>query len=258
MSSSREWEAYFIPGTQTLRNKFVTDAEPYGVSDQRTLEVLERRFARLRMIELEQNPIDGDFDYDHMKAIHRYIFQDVYEWAGQERTVSMSKEGHRYWPAGPGLKVAADHRYELLAAANFLRGLERADFVAELAEHWAEINVVHSFREGNTRSQFVFFDCLSRRAGWNLDVAAFGEGGSLREPFVQARFEAQRTGESEALRQVLDRAITPLQGSKVESESAESMRVSRLRLSQGVSQAKLSSVEKDLMNKIVRQEKERE
>ena len=52
------------------------------VDSERALRALEEHWASLRLIELQDNPILGLFDYDHMKAIHRHIFQDVYEWAG--------------------------------------------------------------------------------------------------------------------------------------------------------------------------------
>lgn len=87
MSEDPSWDEYFIPGTQVLRNKFTGGGElPYGVDSERALQALEEHRATLRLIELRDNPILGLFDYDHMKAIHRHIFQDVYEWAGVERT----------------------------------------------------------------------------------------------------------------------------------------------------------------------------
>ena len=90
MSEDPSWDEYFIPGTQVLRNKFTGGGElPYGVDSERALQALEEHRATLRLIELRDNPILGLFDYDHMKAIHRHIFQDVYEWAGVERTTPM-------------------------------------------------------------------------------------------------------------------------------------------------------------------------
>ena len=44
---------------------------------------MEERITAVRLTELAERPIEGRFDYDHMKAIHRYLFQDVYEWAGK-------------------------------------------------------------------------------------------------------------------------------------------------------------------------------
>lgn len=103
-----------------------------------------------------------------MKAIHRYIFQDVYEWAGQERVAPV---GEFMVKTGP--------------------------------------DVVHSFREGNTRSQFVFFSRLAGQAGWRLEPAGFAPGTPGRDEFVAARFFSQATGSNEHLVRVLAREITP-------------------------------------------------
>lgn len=75
----RNWDDYFIPGTRTLRNLFVSDEEPFGVEDPEKLRVLESVNTEFRLNELATNPLPGNFDYAHMKAIHRHIFQDVYE-----------------------------------------------------------------------------------------------------------------------------------------------------------------------------------
>lgn len=125
----RTWDDYFIPGTSVLRNKFTAPGKPYGETDPDKLRTLEEATAHSRIQELVAHPIEGRFDYDHMKAIHRYIFQDVYEWAGQERVAPvgefMVKTGpdvvhypvgdpaapqvpYRYYPAGPALSEAAE------------------------------------------------------------------------------------------------------------------------------------------------------
>lgn len=78
------------------------------------------------------------------------------------------QQGHAYYPAGPALTAAAEAEYARIAGANYLRGMERGAFVTELAERWGELNVVHSFREGNTRTQFAFFSQLCTQAGYRL------------------------------------------------------------------------------------------
>ncbi|KAF0257242.1 Fic/DOC family protein [Clavibacter michiganensis] len=178
------------------------------------LTQLEEAATALRTGELADEPIDGVFDYPHMKAIHRHIFQDVYDWAGEERVAPvgsfMTKDGHSYYPAGPTLTEAAEAQYRQLAAKDLLRGLERPDFVHELAEIWGELNVIHSFREGNTRTQFVFFSQLAEQAGYRIESSRFAVGSPLREQFVEARFHSQDTGSNARLEEVLGRAIVPL------------------------------------------------
>lgn len=48
---------------------------------------------------LEDTPIEGAFDFDHYKAIHRFLFSDLYDWAGEVRTVNISKKGTQFTPA---------------------------------------------------------------------------------------------------------------------------------------------------------------
>lgn len=227
----RTWEDYFIPGTSVLRNKFTTPGNPYGEPDAVKLRLLEEGYASSRILELAQTPIQGNFDYAHMKAIHRYIFQDIYEWAGQERVAPlgtfMVKSGpdvvhyplgdptapqmsYQYYPAGPVLGQAANEQYRRLSKMDLLRGLDHETFVAELAEIWGELNVIHSFREGNTRTQFVFFSQLSEQAGWKLDPALFAPSTPACKEFVAARFYSQATGSNQRLAAALRPAIVPL------------------------------------------------
>ncbi len=190
---------------------FTGPGQPYGESDPGALQKLEEQFTSIRLAELRSAPIQGRFDYDHMKAIQGYVLQDVYEWAGQERTapnVPMTKEGNAYYPAGPALTAAAEDQYARIARANYLQGMDRDEFVTELPERWGELNVVHSFREGNTRSQFVLFSQLCDQAGYQLDTEAFRPGNPLRDEFIQARFHGQDTGNNTRLAAVLDKALT--------------------------------------------------
>lgn len=216
MAKHYEWGDYYIPGTHVLRNLFTSPEKQYGETDPAILKQLEEFTVSIRMGTLARQPIRGNFDFAHMKAIHGFLFQDVYEWAGQERTAPsfwdprMSKEGHRYFPAGAPMLEQANRLYRGLAAKNYLAGLSREEFVCEYAELWNELNVVHAFREGNTRTQFVFFRQLAEHAGYQLDADAFAVGEPLRDEFVEARFEGQDTGRSDRLAEVLSKAIKPL------------------------------------------------
>lgn len=216
----RAWDDYFIPGTTVFRNKL-------GATDAADLAAREEFAAQVRLVELAEDPVHGRFDYDHMKEIHRRIFQDVYGWAGQERVgpdTRMTKDGpdvvnyalgdpaaptvaYGYYP-GPGIASAAEHQYRLLEREQRLTGLPREQFVERLAEHWGELNTIHAFREGNTRAQFVFFSELTDNAGYRLDAGRFHIGAPLREEFVAARFYNQATGRSDRLAGVLNQAVT--------------------------------------------------
>ena len=87
MSSTTESsDPYLYPGTTVLRNL-------RGITDPQQLEEFEARSTHRRLAELIEAPVSGEFDVTHLKAIHRYIFHDVYKWAGEFRT--------GVWPSGP-------------------------------------------------------------------------------------------------------------------------------------------------------------
>ena len=194
------WKDYFIPGTTVLKNLL-------GTTDAEELRLLEEKLVFLRISELQHEPLEGSFDYQHFKAIHRHLFQDVYEWAGQESTAPtdqfMVKAGHAYYPAGPELTKAANKIFAGLARDNLLCDMTLEEFVPKLAEVWGELNVVHSFREGNTRTQTVFFAFLVDNAGFALDVERLAVDSELRERFIAARFHSQDTDDNAQLARVL-------------------------------------------------------
>lgn len=75
------------------------------IRDAQTLHDFERGRTALRHIELDVIPIKGNFDLEHLKAIHKHLFQDVYSWAGQLRTVNIGKNGFRAAIQGGGVRV---------------------------------------------------------------------------------------------------------------------------------------------------------
>src|SRR5260370_26094427 len=82
-------DPYTYPGTDVLRN--ILD-----VRDPQHLAAFEANATAARLIELDAAPLEGRFDVAHLKAIHRYIFQDVYPWAVEFRTINISKGGHLF------------------------------------------------------------------------------------------------------------------------------------------------------------------
>ena len=87
----RLWEEYLYPGTNTLKNKL-------GITDYEELKEKEAEISFEKLVDLYEHPIKGPFDKKHLRDIHRYIFSDLYDWAGEYRTVYMSKN-HSYFAA---------------------------------------------------------------------------------------------------------------------------------------------------------------
>lgn len=154
-------DPYTYPGTAVLRNI-------PGLRDEDALREFEYEQTKLRIEELRERPIAGKFDLEHLKAIHRYVFQDVYEWAGKVRTVRISKNGDAFaQPAfieGAGQQIGG-----AIAKENFLRGLEKAAFVERLALYYSDWNALHPFREGNGRATRELMGQIARGAGYELE-----------------------------------------------------------------------------------------
>jgi len=160
----RNWQGYFIPGTRILRNRV-------GARTLDELQNAENDLVEARLIELRETPgLLGDRSYDlrFFRAIHRQLFRDVYDWAGEDRTVGLEKGDESFCPPGsinqPMAHVAEEiHRLELL------KTVPEADLVGMVAYVYDYANFAHPFREGNGRATREFFDLLLSERGAGLD-----------------------------------------------------------------------------------------
>jgi len=160
-----EWDAYFWPNSNVLKNKA-------GLTNAEALQSFEYEATRARAEQLRRQPLSGRFDNDHFRAIHRFLFQDVYEWAGEFRTVEFSKGNSIFAPLKTpahtleswGEKILGD-----LAAENHLKGLKKTALVDRLTHHYGELNFWHPMREGNGRATREFLFELAKQAGYQLE-----------------------------------------------------------------------------------------
>jgi cell filamentation protein len=184
MSSTPEnSDPYLCPGTNVLKNL-------RGLTDPELIERFEARRTHQRISELIDKPLPGRFDVAHLKAIHRYIFQDVYEWAGQFRTVNISKGGHLFGLA-TFLESSLQQILTKLAAENHLVELDADIFAVRAAYFLGELNAAHPFREGNGRAQREFIRELGLKAGHYIDWRA-----TTTEEMIEASQLSHLRGES--------------------------------------------------------------
>lgn len=154
-------DVYAYPGTTVLRNKA-------DLRLQSELDAFEADTTALRLLELAQSPIQGRFDLAHLCEIHRYVFQEVYDWAGQVRTVDISRGASRFAHA-PMIESYLGRLFSALKAEHNLLGLQPDQFVDRMSHYMGEINATHPFREGNGRVQRVFCGQLAELAGYFID-----------------------------------------------------------------------------------------
>lgn len=151
---------YFYPGTNILINKA-------NIRDREQLQHYEKLMTMDRLVELEKKPIYGNFDLNHLQKIHRYIFQDVYPFAGQLREVDIAKNDYRFL-SYTKLQASGQKVFQSLKDQNHLKGLTVGDFSQKAARYLAAVNVMHPFREGNGRAQREFIRTLALNAGYKL------------------------------------------------------------------------------------------
>ncbi|MGH3253715.1 MAG: Fic/DOC family protein [Trebonia sp.] len=165
MYDSEEFlDPYLDPETGVLRNLI-------GARTKKSLEDAEGSLSFARLVQLMHRPPTPTGDLTELRAIHRHLFQDLYDWAGQIRSVDIRKnvEGAEFFlPSGMIERASAFAAGELHADDN-LRGLDREHFIGRLAYHYDQVNYIHPFREGNGRVQRVFWNRIALAAGWQLD-----------------------------------------------------------------------------------------
>ncbi|MGY4572133.1 Fic family protein [Bradyrhizobium sp. USDA 3256] len=150
---------YCYPGTTVLKNRL-------DLRDSDELDAFEAEVSDARAD--EELPA-GDLDFAHFKAVHGHLFQDVYDWAGEFRTVRISKGGNMFcFPEN--IEAQPQKLFSQLKKNGFLTGLEPDRFAEKAAHFLSELNVIHAFREGNGRTQLSFFLVLADHAGHPIDL----------------------------------------------------------------------------------------
>ena len=150
-------------GTTCLINKF-------GIKDEKKLSQMETLITTAKCKELEVNPIDGDFGFEHYKAIHKYIFEDLYDWAGQVRTASISKKG-TVFTLPESIEPLADRIFTGLQKENCYIGYDNDRYIESIVDFYCRTNMLHPFREGNGRTQRVFLTQLIRHSGHDINFS---------------------------------------------------------------------------------------
>lgn len=165
-------DPYSWPGSDCLRNKF-------GITDAGSLHVLEARIVSIRDVELSVNSLPGEYNLEHLMQFHKALFGDIYEWAGELRTVNIHKAVLMF-AAHQFLDDETTSLLKRLAQENWLRGLRRRVFIERLAYYYGEINARHPFREGNGRTQRIFLRQMAASGGWRLDWSGLGRDDNNR------------------------------------------------------------------------------
>lgn len=149
--------------TTVLINKF-------DIKDEKQLDVMEQSITGLMIAKaLIELPFEN-VDFEFYKMLHRYVFSDIYDWAGTVRTINMSKKGTNFCDAE---KIAERGQaiFKRLKESGYLSRCKGDDFIAEFTDLYCDLNMLHPFREGNGRIQRLFLTMLLLNLDYSIDFS---------------------------------------------------------------------------------------
>lgn len=131
----------------TLENKL-------GINDSAELAREEEKISKIKAIELYESNIVEDFEvgkFSGLSKIHKFLFDEIYDFAGKVRTVNLAKGNFRFAPV-----------MYLDAALKHIDDMPQSTY-DEIIEKYVEMNVAHPFREGNGRSTRIWLDLILKK-----------------------------------------------------------------------------------------------
>ncbi len=180
-------DIYLYDDSSVLKNKL-------NIRDERTLELVEAEQSRSSMILLYEQGFQ-DFTPAGLREIHRFLFGDIYDWAGQYRIINIEKRekllaGRSVWYSNDeDIPKDLDMAFQALHAKPWA-SLPRTQFVRELARSFPSIWQVHPFREGNTRAVVMMLTFFVEHYGYYMDQELMAaSAGYVRDSFVMASLD---------------------------------------------------------------------
>ncbi|MEQ8829855.1 MAG: Fic family protein [Alphaproteobacteria bacterium] len=185
-------DPYVYPGTEVLINRF-------DLRNDDLLHAHERALSRAR---IRRPPPLVSMTPKGLSEIHKHIFQDIYPWAGEIRTCDLSK-GTSFFCLPKHLPKQLEHRMQRLREDTDLPRPIPHVFAKQAAEHIAELNALHPFREGNGRTLRLFAAQLAERAGLELDIRKIDH-----DRWIEGSIRSFDDGDTTILRETLENALS--------------------------------------------------
>lgn len=147
-------DPYLYENEAILKNKL-------DIHSKELLEDAEADYVVYRLKDLAFNPLPGDYHTKHLLQIHEFIFQDIYDWAGQPRTISIYKEEDVLGGLSIEYSEPSDIVENLDHVLTDMRDkpwnqMEQSELTNEFCNSLADLWRIHPFREGNTRTTITF------------------------------------------------------------------------------------------------------
>lgn len=185
-------DPYLYPGLNVMRNRL-------GIHFFFFKQKTAYEMTALRAATIELGPLVRGLP--HLCAIHRQLYQDIFDWAGQLREVDIYQGDTRFCHFAY-IEKEGNALMQDLEEEGYLVGLAHEKFVERLAHYYCEINVLHPFRFGSGLAQRIFFEQLALHAGYALSWQ-----GIAVETWKQAN-QSGAMGDLSALWAIFQKAIS--------------------------------------------------
>ena len=155
---------YFVEGGDVLKNKL-------NISDKNELrEAEEFYFSQAASDIITENKSPEKFNFEYLKYLHKRLFGEVYDFAGEIRTVNITKmDSSIPFCYTDFIETEADRIFSDLENKNYLKNMDVNNLCLELSELVTELNALHPFREGNGRTIRLFIQLLAQNVGFLVD-----------------------------------------------------------------------------------------
>ncbi|WP_186306582.1 Fic/DOC family protein [Siminovitchia fortis] len=156
------YDKHFDYKNNVLKNKI-------GLKRSSELEIFEAKASTIRLAELRNKKIAKNLSMKDYKEIHKYLFQDVYDWAGEYRTVDIHKGNTSFLPC-QFINKAEEQLEQSIQLFLSNKNNSKEFICKELGKILCDLNYMHPFREGNGRTQREFIRQLADLKGYALDI----------------------------------------------------------------------------------------
>ena len=152
---------YTYKNSSVLKNKL-------NITTEEKLKEYETKMVALKLASIDKADFKRTYDEEHLKAIHKYLFEDVYDFAGQYRLENITKDNFIF----SQYQYIDENIKEVFKKTNIqsLEDLPFEELIIKLSDFMTELNVLHPFREGNGRAtrEFIreFLDKLGFEINW--------------------------------------------------------------------------------------------
>ena len=207
-------DPYLYPNSKVLKNLL-------DITDEKSLDLAEAELSRAHMMILYEQGF-RDFSPEGICAIHKRLFGNIYEWAGQYRKINIQKReailgGVSVWYTNDD-EIEEELRKVFREIGQIpWQSLSRKQFISNLARMFRKVWQIHPFREGNTRTTVMLLTFFVESNGYYFDQELFAaSAGYVRNAFVLASLGEH--SEYEHLEQILNDAVCETPPEKSDQE----------------------------------------